>query len=94
MEPLQSTPEGGIYICCRQNEPALTEKEMELLPSCTIGNGPSEDWNKSGQGMANNQLAEFHGMIGAQNDSGSIPDEIRQGIRHSSHEGESGQAKS
>src|SRR5438874_3798052 len=30
--PLQSdTHQGGIYVVCRQNEPALTEKEMELL---------------------------------------------------------------
>jgi transcriptional regulator with GAF, ATPase, and Fis domain len=66
--PLQSeTRDGGIYVVCRQNEPALTEKEMELLAIIgTIGNGALRtlEANQT-KDLENTQLAEFHGMIGA-----------------------------
>jgi transcriptional regulator with GAF, ATPase, and Fis domain len=66
--PLQSEiREGGIYVVCRQNEPALTEKEMELLAIIgTIGNGALRTIEANqASALENGQLAEFHGMVGA-----------------------------
>jgi transcriptional regulator with GAF, ATPase, and Fis domain/serine/threonine protein kinase/tetratricopeptide (TPR) repeat protein len=66
--PLQSdTRDGGIYLVCRQNEPALTEKEMEFLAIIgTIGNGALRALEANqAVDVENARLAEFHGMVGA-----------------------------
>ena len=97
--PLQSeTREGGIYVVCRQNEPPLTEKEMELLAIIgTIGNGTLRGLEtQHTTDLENNQLAEFHGMIGASKAIRDVYSQIQIAARNAATvliEGESGTGK-
>src|SRR5207244_8072983 len=64
---LSETWEGGIYVVCRQNEPSLTEKEMELLAIIgTTGNGALRGLEThQARETKNIVLDEFYGMVGA-----------------------------
>ena len=97
--PLQSeTREGGIYVVCRQNEPALTEKEMELLTIIgTIANGALRglETNQATE-LENAQLAEFHGMVGASKAIREVYSQVQVAARNTATvliEGESGTGK-
>ena len=97
--PLQSdTRDGGIYVVCRQNEPALTEKEMELLAIIgTIGNGAlrSLEANQA-KDLENTQIGEFHGMIGASKAIREVYSHIEIAAKNTATvliEGESGTGK-
>jgi transcriptional regulator with GAF, ATPase, and Fis domain/Tfp pilus assembly protein PilF len=97
--PLQSDArEGGIYVVCRQNEPALTEKEMELLAIIgTIGNGALRTLEANqAVDVDKAQLAEFHGMVGASKAIREVYSHIEMAAQNMATvliEGESGTGK-
>jgi len=97
--PLQSeTWEGGIYVVCRQNEPHLTEKEMELLAIIgTTGNGALRGLETYHVREAQNTvLDEFHGMVGASKPMREVYSQIQIAARNTATvliEGESGTGK-
>ena len=97
--PLQSeTRQGGIYVVCRQNEPALTEKEMELLAIIgTIGNGALRTLEANQvTDREHTQLAEFHGMIGASKAIREVYSHVEIAAKNTANvliEGESGTGK-
>src|SRR2546427_975095 len=97
--PLQSeTWEGGIYVVCRQNEPPLTEKEMELLAIIgTTGNGALRGLETYHVREAQNTaLDEFHGMVGASKPMREVYSQIQMAAGNAATvliEGESGAGK-
>ncbi len=97
--PLQSeTRHGGIFVVCRQNEPALTEKEMELLAIIgTIGNGALRtlEANQLTE-LENKNLDEFHGMVGGSKAIRDVYAQIEIAVNNTATvliEGESGTGK-
>ena len=95
---LSETWEGGIYVVCRQNEPSLTEKEMELLAIIgTTGNGALRGLETHQASETKNiVLDEFYGMVGASKAIREVYSQIQIAARNTATvliEGESGTGK-